>query len=149
MVDTAKLLLDERLHLVGIDIAHDGQRHQLRAVPLLVVVADSLRRCMADDGGVADGDTPRVDGAVEQLHHQAHGIVGLSAAARQPLRQDDATLLLYLVGGYCQTTGPVGEDGQRGVDHQRVGTGQLQLVDGLVERGVGVEVLTELGALRL
>ena len=104
---------------------------------------------MTDDGGVADGDASRVDGAVEQLHDETHGVVGLGAATRQPLRQDDAALLLHLLRGDGQAAGPVGEDGQRRVDHQGVGTRQLQLVDGLIERGVGVEVLAKLGALRL
>ena len=88
---------------------------------------------MADNGGVADGDTARVERTVEQFHHQLHGVVGLRAATRQPLRQDDATLLLYLLGGDGQSAGPVGQDGQCRVYKLLVATGQLQLVDGLVK----------------
>ena len=146
---SAKLLANHLLHLVDINIANNSQCHELRTVPLLIVVADGLGRGMTDDGGIANSDTAVVDGAVEQLTDKAHGIVGLRAATRQPLRQDDATLLLHLGRVDGKTTGPVGEDGQRGVDQQGVGTRQLQFVDGLVERRVGVEVLTELGATRL
>ena len=146
---SCKLLADELLDTGGIDVAHHGHRHQFRTVPLLVILAYGLRCGMADDGGVADGDALRIERAIEQLHDQRHLMVGLGTAALQALGEDNATLLLHLVGTDQQTVGPVGQNGERSVDQQRVGGRQLQLVDGFSERCMGIKVFAELGTARL
>ena len=75
-----KLLPNQPLYKVGINVAHHGHGHQLRTVPMLIVVANGLRRGVPDDGRVADGDTARIKRAVQQLHHQLHRVVCLGAA---------------------------------------------------------------------
>ena len=76
----SKLLLNQPLNIVGINVAYHGNGHQLRTVPMLIVVANGLRRGVTDDGRVADGDTARIERTVQQLHHQLHRVVCLGAA---------------------------------------------------------------------
>ena len=60
---------------------------------------------------------------------------------------DDATLLVNLFAFEAEASAPVAEDEEAGVDIGDVGGGYVvNVVDGLVGRGVGVEVLSELYA---
>ena len=71
----------------------------------------------------------------------------LCAGPESPLLVDDAALLLNLLGLQQQTVGPVVEDEQTGVDDALARGGHVRdVIDRLVDGGVGVQVAAELHA---
>jgi hypothetical protein len=141
-----ELRLDPALEIVGLEVTHRDHRHQIGAVPVAVVAHHRVPRGGLDDLRLADGDALGVLRAVEQhrrlLVEDAHP----RAPPQPPLLQHHPALLLNLLGVEGGAARPVAQHLQRAVDDLRLVGRDLQHVDGLVERGVGVEVGAELGA---
>ncbi len=133
----------------GIEVADGDDRHQVGSIPVGVELLQAIVRKRADDLGLADRQALGVARVLEQ-HGQLH--VQHPRAwpePRAPLLQDDAALLVDLLGIERDGVRPVLQDEERPIDHARVVGGNLQLVDRLVEARVGVDVRTEAHACRL
>ena len=82
------------------------------------------------------------------------GIDRAKAAHRRTLAiahfgQDHAALLVDFLGQQLQATGIIGHHPQAEVDGCRFGVGQIQLVDGFLEAGVGIGMVAKADALCL
>ena len=82
----------------------------------------------------------RIDGGHDFLQ-QADGRVG----AHTPLLVDDPALVVDVLVGEQQSVGPVVKNPETGVDGRRNGGHRhiVDVVNGLIEAGLGVQVLTE------
>ena len=138
-------VLDLRLDRVDVDVADDHDTLLVRTVPLLIVVAERLVREVVHDLHQADGHTDRVlvvrvDDRQELLVHTHLGVL-----AAAPLLVDHAALLVDVFPREEQAVGPVVEDPEAGVDRTRNGHGDVvDVIDGLVDRSIGVQVRAEL-----
>ena len=143
-LDGAEELLDFSLDAGRVDVAHHDDALLVGTVPLVVVVAEHLRVEVVDHLHGADGQTVAVavvgvDGG-EQLFDDAH----LAHVGAAPFLVDYAALLVDFLGVEQQVVGPVVEDEQAAVLHALACGGHVgDVVDGLVDGGVGVEVLAE------
>ncbi len=142
--------LDLALHLVHVDIANYDDALQVGVVPRVVVVAQILIGEVVDDVDAANGH------AVGILGVGIHGAlcVGVdahqSAVARTPLFVYHAALLVDLTVLEQDEVAPVVENQQAGVEDVLVVAGHVaDVVDGLVDAGVGVEVGAVLDGLAL
>ena len=144
-LDGAEDFLDLRLDVGGVDVTDDDDGLVVGAVPRLIVVAENLGVEVVDNGHQTDGQACAVlavginDG--QQLLHQ----LLLAGVGATPFLVDDTALLVDFVGGEEQAVGPVVEDEQARVNYARALHGDVgDVVDGLVDRGVGIEVLAKL-----
>ena len=137
-------LLDLGFDVVNIDITHDDQGLVVGTIPLVVVVAQLVVLEVVDHIHQADGHAAailrtRVQGLELVLEHALLGI-----AAQAPLLMNHTALLVDLLVGEQQTTAPVLENQQAGVDGALAGAGHvIDVVNGLGDHGIGVQVLTE------
>ena len=135
-----QVLGDQTLHVGGLEVAHGDEAHQVRPVPAAVEPADRVVMEGVEDRLLADGDALGVPGVGEE-HGQLlveHAQAGALAAA--PLLDDDAPLLVDLLAVEGDAVGPVLEDLEGLLHHLHRVEGHGELVHGLVEAGVGVEV---------
>ena len=140
---------DQLHYRFRIEVADHGHGHQVGPVPALVEGAQVVRGGHLDHLGQADREPLGVARLPEQ-----HGVLQIPdararAAAGAPFLQHHPAFLLHLlrIEGDCEC--PVAENLERGLDYRGIVRRYLDLVDGLVERGVGVQVRAELGADRL
>ena len=142
-------LLDFLFHLVYVEVADHDNGLQVGPIPLLVIVAQILIREVVDDFHRADGQAVFVlCTCIHFRHGQFHeSLDGLSGTARTPLLMNDTALLVYLVVLQQQIVAPVVQHQQARVDDafafQR---SRPDVIDGLVDTGIGIQVCTELHA---
>ena len=132
-------------HLFRIEIAHHGHRHQVGPVPALIEGAQVVRRGRLDHLGQADREPLGVARIPEQ-----HGVLQVSDARARatpgaPFLQYHPAFLFHLLRIEGNGERPVAEHLERGLDYGGIVRWYLDLVDGFVERGVGVEIGAELG----
>ncbi len=141
--------LDERLDGGRIEVADDNHRHQVGAIPVGVELLQAIVGERANDLWLADRQTLGVARILEQDRQLRVEDPRVGAEAGAPLLEDDATLLVDL--GRLERHGvrPVLEDQQGPIDDGGTVGRNLQLVDRLVEAGVGVDVGAEAHARRL
>ena len=140
---------DERFDLRRIEVAHGDHRHEIGPIPIRVELLQTVVRERPNDVRLSDGEALGIARVLEQdgqLHVQH---AGACAEAHAPLFQDDAALFLDLGRIEGDGVGPILQDQQRPVDHVGIVGGNLQLVDGLIKAGVGVDVRAEAHARRL
>ena len=141
--------LDFLFYLVDINVAHHHDSLQVRAIPLLIVVAQVLIREVVDNVHRTDGQTvlilrALVDGRHGVLHQSLHGHAG---TARAPLLMNDTTLLVNLLVLQQNVVAPVVQHQQTRVqDALALQGSRADVIDRLVYRGVGIEIGTELDA---
>ena len=139
-----KQVLDLGLDVVHVHVTHDDEGLVVGTIPLVVVVAQHLVGEVVHNLHQTDGHAlavlrTRVEGLELVLEHAL-----LGAAAQTPLLVDDATLLVDLLVGEQQTVAPVLEDQQARVDSALAGAGHVvDVIDGLGNAGIGIQVLTE------
>ena len=138
---------DHLLDRVHVEVAHGNHGHEIGPVPRLVVAPHGLRGRSAHDLHVADGLAVGVAGIAEEHRQQL-----LADAARRvliaqpPLFHDHAALRIHLFGIDGRVRGPVFQHVKTGGQNLGIVGGHAQLVDRLVEGGVGVEIGTEADA---
>ena len=134
------MLLHQLFGLQRIDVADRHHRHQVGAVPVAVKTGQGVRLEAAQHLFGADRQALGVLRTVEDRRHDllAHAVRGAFAEAQ--LFQHDAAFLLDRIKVEAQTMGPVFQH-LEGFRHVLglVG-GDRQDVDGLVERGIGIQV---------
>ena len=133
-------LANVRLHCRDVKVAHGNDRHEIRTIPVVVELLGELRVEMFEVLDGADGQPRGVLRAAQ--HHGKLPILHprLSAEPRTPLLDHHAALLLLQHVVERQCVCPVFHDVQPlGQQSRRVG-GNLEHVDGLVERRGRVEV---------
>ena len=147
--DGGEELLDFPLHLVHVDVAHDDDGLQVGPIPLIIIVAQVLIGEVVYDIHRTDGHTVLILRALVDLRHgllheSLHGASGTTCA---PLLVDDATLLVYLGILEQQVMAPVVEHQQAGVDDTlTLQRSRTDVIDGLLNAGIGIEVGAELHA---
>ena len=135
--------------LVVVHVANDDDGLQVGAVPVVEEVDDGLALEVHDDFFLTDGETVGIEGAFE---HDGPGLLAETVAvadATAPLLVDDAALFLNLLLVEEDVAGPAVEDFDTHLDHLGVVGGDVDIVDSLVEGGVGVDVASELHAVLL
>ena len=147
--DGREHLLDLLLHLVHIDIAHHYDSLQVGAIPLIIIVAQVLIGEVIDNVHRANGHAVLILGAGIDL---GHGLLheplnGTACPSRAPLLVNHAALLVYLGILEQQVVAPVVEHEQTGIENAlALERGRSDVIDGLVDGGVGIEVGTKLHA---
>ena len=137
-------LLDLGLDVVNIHITNDNQSLVVGTIPLVVVVAQLVVLEAVNHAHQTDGHAAAVLRAgIQRLELVLeHALLG--AAAQAPLLVDHTTLLVNLLVGEQQTGAPVLEDEQTRVDSALARAGHVvDVIDGLGNAGIGVQVLTE------
>ena len=143
-----EVLADQGFHLVRVQVAHRDDGHQVGPVPALVEGAQVVGRRGLDDLQQAERQPHRVLGVAEQDRELLVADALVGAPAEPPLLQHHAAFEIDLVRIQGDGVRPLAEDVHALRDHLGVG-GELQLVHGLIEAGVGVDVGPESGADRL
>ena len=147
--DGRENLLDFLLHLVHIDVTHDYDGLQVGAIPFLVIITQVLVGEMVNDVHRADGHAvlifcTLIDDGQDILLHALHGH---SCPAGAPFLVDNAALLVNLLVLEQQVMAPVVEYQQARVDDAFAGErSRADVIDSLVDRGIGIEVSTEFHA---
>ena len=141
--DPREVRLDQGFDGGLVEVADGDHRHQVGPVPVAVELLQALGREGADAVGRPDRQAIGVARSLEQHRHLLLQHAGVGAEAEAPLFQDDAALLVDLVGLERDAGGPVLEHEERAIDDAGVVGRDLQLEDGLVEAGVGVDVRAE------
>ena len=147
--DRRENLLDFLLHLINIDIAHNNYCLQVRAIPLLIIVAQVLIREVVYDVHRADRHTVFVLGSLinlghSLLHESLNGHTGTTCA---PLFVNNTTLLIDFGILKQQIVTPVMQNQQTRVDNAlALQWGRTYVINRLVYRGIGIEIGTELNA---
>ena len=148
----AKEPFDFGFHAVYIYVAHHNHRLEVGPVPLVIIVAQVLIGKIADDVHIAYRHAVLVLGAAVYLgHHALHESLHRHARAPvAPLFAYHATLLVYLLVLEQYVVAPVVEHQQTRVyDALTADGGSPYVVDGLVYRGVGIEIGSEFHTYRL
>ena len=149
VLDATEELLDLSLGLVDIDVTDDDNSLVIGVIPFVVIVDELLTLEVVDDGHQTNRITSsvlraRVEFLEVTLEHTA-----LCGSTETPLLVDDAALFVDLALLQGEAAGPVAEDEQTGVEcGDRVCRHVVNVVHCLVDGGVGIEVTTELDALR-
>ena len=138
-------VLDHRL----VDVADDDHTHQIRAIPILVELAQPIGIRIANDVRRADRQPVRIARPFQQQRELLVGDPLLGAEPLTPFLEDDAALLLDLRRVERDVVRPVLERQERAIDDRRILSRDLQLVDRLVEARVRVDVRAEAHAERL
>ena len=147
--DGAEDVLDLGFDFVHVDVADHHDALVVRAVPFLIVVAQHLVREVVHDLHQADRQALAIFVVVRIDHRQdllVETHLGVLAAA--PLFVDHAALAVDVSRVEQQAVGPVVEDPQAGVHGARdLGHGHVvDVIDGFVDAGIGVQVGAELHA---
>ena len=134
---------DLGLHGGGIEVAHRDDRRALGAVIVMIEVGDQVGRRLLEDVNLADGLAVRHPLARQQIFEARLVDPVGRAVAGALLREHHSAFAVH--GGLRdgQFGGRLAQQLQRGVDRLRVGLRQVELVDGLVEAGLGVGVGAE------
>ena len=145
--DGREEFLDFLLHLIHIDVAHHNDGLQVRAIPLVIVVAQVLVGKVIDDIHRTDGHAVLILGA---LIHLGHGLLhqplyGTSGTALAPLFMNHAALLVNFLVFQQQVVAPVMQNEQTRVDDAVALQGNCRdIVNRLFYTGIGIEVGAEL-----
>ena len=134
---------DHRLDRRRIEVADGNHRHQVGAVPVGVELPQSGGADVLNDLRPADRRAVRIPRALQQDRHLRVAQARLGAQTEPPLFEDDAALLLDLGGLERHVVRPVLHDQQRTIDDGAVVGRNLELIDRLVEAGVGIDVRAE------
>ena len=145
-LDSRENALDFCFNLIYINITNDDDTLKVGAIPLLVVGAEEVGLEVVDDAHQTDGHTLAVARtrievgqlAVEDTHH--------STAAHTPLLVDDTALLVDFGCLEEKAIGPVVENPEAGVDVAIAHGHAVNVVNGFVGGGVGIEVLAKFHA---
>ena len=132
-----------------IHVADDDDGLQVGTVPVVEEVDNGLAFKVHDDLFFADGQTVGIERA---LQHDGPGLLAETVAVTSiaaPLFVDDTALTLKLFLVEEDIAGPTVEDFNTHLDHLGVVGGHVDVVDRLIERGVGVDVATELDTMFL
>ena len=140
---------DRLFGLCGVDIADRDDRHAIGPIPRVVERTKPRGRRRPQDFRFADRQPLGVPRAVE--HQRQLFVLDALPGAEPPAPffDDDAALLVDLVGIERQAAGEVGQRGEPARHDLGVVGRQLEHVDGLVEARIGVDVRPEPRARRL
>jgi hypothetical protein len=132
-----------RLERHGIGIADQHERHPVRAIEGVVKSAKPLRRRGAQHVGLPDRQPLGVAGLEIEDGHLSIPDPGRGTQSTPPLLDHDPAFLFYLAGIDRQAAGDVCERGE--TTHHDLGLvgRQVEHVDRLFERSVGVDVWPE------
>ena len=134
-----------RLDGIDVDVTHYDNRLVVRSVPFMVVVTEGLVCEIIDDRGVADDVTFGVLGTRVHLRVHLFPYTPACRATRTPFLEDDAALRIDLFVQKEQTAAPVVHDKERRVhDSCAVRRYIRETIDGLVDRGIGIDVSAEI-----
>ena len=137
-------LLDLGLDVVHIHVTHDDQGLVVGTIPLVVVVTQLLVGKVINHAHQADGQALAELGIGVQGFQLALEHAHLCALAQTPLLVDHTALLVDLLVGEQQTVAPVLEDEQARIDGTLARAGHVvDVIDGLGNAGVGIQVATE------
>ena len=131
--------------MVHIDITHYDDSLIIRTIPFLIVGTQCLGLEAVDDRHQTDGQTlailrTRIGLRQGTLQHALR-----RTFAQSPLVMNDIALLVDLVWLQRQTVRPVFQDKQTGVECRSSFCRYVaDTIDGLVNRGIGVQVAAEL-----
>ena len=135
---------------IYIDVTDHDDRLIVRSVPFMVVVAQGLVSEVIDDGRVTDHVPFGVLRARVHLRIQFFPDTATCGTTGSPLFEDDTALGVDLFGQQQQTATPVVHHEQSTIyDPGTVGRHVRQAIHSLVNRGVGVDVATEIDTNRL
>ncbi len=149
-LDWREHLLNLLLSVVYIDVTDNDDCLIVGAIPLLVIIAENLMGEVVYHLHGADRQAVAVLTAGVELRQCTleHTHVGSEAAA--PLLVDDTTLLVDLRRVEDEVVCPVVEDEQTAVESRLACSGHVgDVIDGLVDGCVGIEVSAELHTDRL
>ena len=136
--------LDLLLHLIYVDIAYYDDTLQIGAIPFLVEIAECLWLEIVDDGCVADDIPFRILGVAVENGQRFGPNTSVGVGPCSPFLTDDPSFFVDFIGFHGDESRPVVEDEQGRVhDAIPVGWHRGQVVYGLVEGGVGVDVGAE------
>ena len=144
--DGPEEVLDLTLNLVDIDVAYDDDALEVRTIPFVVVGAQGVIRALVDDLHQSDGEAAAVAAVGHQFLEVLHEDAREARVAHAPFAVDDAALLVDLLAVEREVVAPVVEDKQTGVDGSLACGYVVNIVDGLLDAGVGVELSAELHA---
>ena len=144
-----KELFDFLLDLVHVDVADNDNSLKVRAIPLLIIVAQILVGEVIDDFHRADGQAILVFRTfVDARHHVfRHSLHRHSCASRAPFLVDNTAFLVDFLVFEQNVVAPVVQHEQTRVEDslalQRHGT---HMIDRLIDTRIGVQIGTELHA---
>ena len=148
-LDAAEELLHLLLEVVDVDVANDDDGLIVRTIPLLVVLLQGLGLEVVDDAHQSDRHAHTVLRAGVHLGQGAGDHTLRGTLTQSPLIVDDVALLHDLVLLEQQSVGPVLEDEHAGVEGRLTRGGNIaDAIDGLVDRGIGIQVAAKLHAER-
>ena len=103
-------LLDFLFHIINVNVADNYNTLQVGAVPLLIVVAQSLMREVVDNLHCTYRKAFAVAAAREDVSKHAFLHTHHRSVAAAPLLMDYTTLLVNLFACECKAVGPVTEN---------------------------------------
>ena len=142
--DIGELGPDAGLHVVEIDIAHNGDSLQIRTIPLMIEVQDLLALETVDylertDYGAVGVLGTLIDEVGLAAHHPVAGFV-----AQAPLFADDAALCIQIGLFAGDVARPVVQDHQDRIHEAFAGQGYgRDIIHRLMPAGVSVHVVAE------
>ena len=145
--DGPENVADLSLNLIHIDVADHDDCLEIRTVPLFVVGAKEVIFEIVDYFHRADRHTVAVAVAVRIDDRKAlFQDSDLGIGTGSPLLMDHSALAVDVLVGKEKAIGPVMENPQAGIDGGRNLSNRyiVDVVDCLINAGVGIEVLTEL-----
>ena len=148
-LDTGKEFLDLCLHVVNINVAHYDDSLVVRAIPPMVVGTQGLGLEAVDDRHQTDGQTHTILGTGIYLRQGTLQHALRRTLAQSPLVVHHVAFLVYLVCFQQQAVRPVLQYQQARVECcGTLGRYVTDTINGLVDRGIGIQVTTELHAQR-
>ena len=145
--NVGKHFLQLLLDFVGINVAHDNECLQVGTIPLAVVAAKGFVGKVLHNLHRTDRHAVCILAVLANGGQSCLDESQLCAATSTPLLLDDATLLVYLLVLEQEVVAPVVQDEQTGIDGScNLDIDVIDVVDGLFERGISVEILAELHA---
>ena len=137
-------LLHLGFDLCGVDVAHDHHALQVGTIPLLIIGTEKFGFEVVDDRHQTDGKTMAVLATGIEFGQTALENAHRGAGTHAPLLVNDTALFVDFLLLEEQTARPVGKNVKAGVDVVAGDGHVVNVVDGFVGRGVGIEVLAEL-----
>ena len=137
-------LLHLGFDLCGVDVAHDHHALQVGTIPLLIIGTEKIGLEVVDDRHQTDGKTMAVLATGIEFGQAALENAHRGAGTHAPLLVNDTAFFVDFLLLEEQTARPVGKNVKAGVDVVAGDGHVVDIVDGFVGRGVGVEVLAEL-----
>ena len=139
--------LDHLFAVIHIHVAYDDDSLIVWAIPFMIVVAQHLRIAAVNHAHQSDGQAHAIFTAGVQARKDFVAYALEGAFAQLPFLMDDTALLLYLLTLQCQTVRPVFQHEDTRIEGTDALRGHVaDAIHGLVDRGVGIQVASEIHA---